>query len=176
MPPTVLNRQASRLRNSNNNKDGISRPPGPGGLFAAGCSGARSSALTGLGKSPYSQPATAAHAGAGLKPPAGTDVTDHNGVSLRLCSPVPPASHKGQGVRTAPRATPSYWTDLTGGPIPYTYIKTIKATARVGLPRSMSFREQDRFPGCRPMFSERSRRSKSHKPKILPDNQHRRLT
>ncbi len=176
MTPTVLNRRASRLRNSNKNKGGLLRPPGPGRLSAAGCSGAFSTALTGLGKSPCSQPATAAHAGAGLERPADTDVTDHTGVSLRLCSSVPPASLKGQGVRAALRATPSYWTDLTGGPIPYTCIKTIKATARVGLPWSMSFREQDRFQGCRPMFSERSRRSKSHKPKILPDNQHRRMT
>ncbi len=118
MTPTVLNRQASWLCTSNNHKGGIPRPPGPGRLSAAGCSGARSLALTGLGKSPHSQPATAAHAGAGLKPPADTDVTDHTGVSPRLCFPVPPASHKGQGVRAALRATPVYWTDLTGGPIP----------------------------------------------------------
>ncbi len=156
MTSTVLNRRASRLRNSNKNKGGLLRPPGPGRLSAAGCSGILSKALTGPGKRLCSQPATAARAGAGLERPAGTDVTDHTGILLRLCSSVPPASHVDQGVRAALRATPSYWTDLSGGPIPYTCIKTIKTMTRVGLPWSMSFREQDRFQGCRPMFSERS--------------------
>ncbi len=118
MTSVALDSQISRLRNSNMHKGGLLRPPGSGRLSAAGCSGTLSTALIGLGKSPCSQPATAAHAGAGLKPPAGTDVTDHTGVSLRLYFSVPPASHGNQGVRAALRTTPVYCTDLTGGPIP----------------------------------------------------------
>ncbi len=91
MIPMVLKPQAKWLRNSNNQKDGVPHPPEPKSVSAAGCSGTLPPALTGLGQSPLSRHAHAERAVAGLKPLADTDVSEHQTLSLPLCSPMPRA-------------------------------------------------------------------------------------